>query len=625
MNRKKTNGNPRGSDEKSNSEETPRDSAGREVKTAGNPIWERGNSYIASRGDRNPKEITNFVMRPINGIQAENAYFMDVEFTLGGTEKLEAKLNGNDFSNANAFKRAIKKIRGIDMWYKGNDEDLENIQSYMVSKYSNYNHCRGVNCIGLYQHNGQWVYVGMEDSIDRKGCKIDAIISVVNDNRALNSHITNTEMITGKELEKLASSLLKFNTLERTASILGWCCACFFKERLRQKNIKFPHLVMEGAAGSGKSETLEKIIQPLFGLIGSGIACSGITKFSNLKTTSSSNTLPVVFEEYKPHRMGKTIVEIMSAIVRDTYDCHTEIKGRQDLSVANFTRTSPLCIVGEAGFNESAARERIVDVQFAISDRTPMHTEYFKKMEENRPLLERLGKSMLMFALNMPDDELDELILKSKVFRGLNLKSRVELGLSNLYLGILLLKNLFEAYYLDFESTIGYSTDAIREALINNTSNTMDESGGIGSAVDSIIRKFDIMALKHRIKENDTFLLDNNKGELCLRVNLIYDEFTKFVKEFDIQDIDVLPVGDFTKQLRKEAYFKCYDLRKFKITENGICTEKRIKCYVLDLKKLNENLSLEAFAENKDALPTDDEGFIKVDGAMQEEIPFQVD
>lgn len=600
----------------------PRDSAGKEVRARSNNIWESHNTYVAGRGDRTPEEISNFVMRPVNGIQSEDNSFVDIEFTTVNGRIFQRRFCGTDFSTVQRFKVAIKQISGLDMVYSGTEKDLANIQLYMNNKYREYNHCRGVSCIGLYQEGEKWNYVGMEASINHRNELIDSIVSIVENNGALNSDIINTGMIAGTELKSLAGNLFKFNTPERTVSILGWCCVCFFKERLRQRNIKLSHLVLEGAAGSGKSETLEKVIQPIFGLTGSGIACSGITKFSNLKSTSSTNTLPIIFEEYKPHKMGKATVEIVSAIVRDTYDCHTEIRGKQNLSVVNYMRKSPICIVGEAGFNESAARERIIDVQFAVSDRTEEHTQNFKQLEKKRELLGRLGKSMLMLALNMPDKDFESFIGKSKAFANLNLKSRVELGVSNMYLGILLLKDLFESYHLDFEKCTGITLTEIRNALTNNIMGAMDEGGGVRSAADNIIQKFDVMALKGRIRDGDTFIVNRESNELCLRVNTIYDEFTKYVKEYDIRDIDMLPQGDFTKQLRKERYFREYALRKFSVREDGKTIDKRIKCFVLDLKKLNQSCQLEAFADREqDEIETDENGFVRVDPEKMD-LPF---
>jgi len=57
---------------------------------------------------------------------------------------------------------------------------------------------------------------------------------------------------------------MSYNEPAKTTSILAWICGCFIKEHLRKKNVKFPHLMLIGEAGSGKSNTLERVIMPVF-------------------------------------------------------------------------------------------------------------------------------------------------------------------------------------------------------------------------------------------------------------------------------------------------------------------------------------------------------------------------
>ncbi|POP32267.1 hypothetical protein C3B58_12755 [Lactonifactor longoviformis] len=620
MSRKRTNGNPRGSAEKTNNEENLRDSAGREIKTVGNPIWESGNTYVAARGEKSPKEITNFVMRPVNGIQSDNAYLMDIEFTMASGQVFESQLDSSVFAGAQAFKKAIKKIGGIDMVFSGTEDDLANIQKYMTNKYRDYNHCLGINYVGLYQMDGEWVYVGTDGAIDRKGKPIDSVVSILEDNEALRSGISESAMIKKSELQEISGDLFRFNTFERTVNILGWVGACFLKERLRQRKIKLSHLVIAGGAGSGKSETLEKIIQPIFGLQGSGIGCSGITKFSTLKSTSSTNLLPVIFEEYKPHKLSKIELDLISGTLRSTYDYQTSQRGRADQSVVNYLRRSPICLVGESSFDETAIKERIIDVQFAKSDRTTEHTKSYRNLSKHELRLNGLGKALLMLVMNMPDDAVDGLIQKSRVFERMDFETRTILGISNVYLGILLIKELYESFGLDFWEEAGISDKLVQESIINNTYNSLDGSSKVNSAVDLIIQTFDVMALKNRIRKDYDYTINESTGELCLRLNLIYDEFTKYIREFNVSDVEVLGIRQFTRQLRRETYWLDYGLRNFKERDNNSNDVNiRQRCYVLDLKKLNENLSLEAFACEIDA--EEDSGFMKIDND-QEELPF---
>lgn len=587
----------------------PRDSAGNSIETTGNPIAESGNCYILMRGEQKPKRITNFTMRPVNAIQGDCSHLLDIEFKLKSGRVFIQQLDSQAFSGVQQFKKAIKKISGIDMVYDGNESNLADIQEFMNNKYRDYNHCLGINFTGLYKLGSDWAYVGTENAIDKKGNKIDSIVSITEDNEALKSTITDTDMITGKELKEIAGDLFRFNTYERTINIIGWVCVCFLKERLRQRKIKLSHLVLEGGAGSGKSETLEKIIQPIFGLVGSGIGCSGLTKFSTLKSTSSTNLLPVIFEEYKPHRLSKIELDLISGTLRSVYDFQTSQRGRTDQSVVNYMRRSPIIVVGESSFDETAIKERIIDVQFAKSDRMQEHTKHFRSLAKNEKILNKLGKALLMFTMNIPDSDLDVLIAKSKIFDDLDFESRVILGMSNINLGLNFLQDLFESYHLDFYESTGISGELVKRSLIGNTTNALDGNSKVNSAVDLILQVFDTMALKNRIHDGRDYII--KECELCLRINLIYDEFSKYVREYDITDIEKLSNRQFTKQLRKEPYYKDYLVRNFK---DGNDTIIRQKCYVLDLKILNQVCNLEAFK-------MEDSDFMELD--ENEEVPFQ--
>lgn len=609
---------------KQNDKDKQVDSSGREVGVAGNPVWESNNKYVASRGNQLPKEITNFVMRPINGIRSDSAYLMDIEFTMSGGQIFTSQLDSSVFAGAQAFKKAIKKIGGIDMVFSGTEDDLANIQKYMTNKYRDYNHCSGINYVGLYQIDEEWVYVGTDGAIDRKGRPIDSVVSITEDNEALRSGIIESEMAEGAELKEISEDLFRFNTYERSINILGWVGACFLKERLRQRKIKLSHLVIAGGAGSGKSETLEKVIQPIFGLQGSGIGCSGITKFSTLKSTSSTNLLPVIFEEYKPHKLSKIELDLISGTLRSTYDYQTSQRGRADQSVVNYLRRSPICLVGESSFDETAIKERIIDVQFAKSDRTAEHTKSYRNLSRHEQQLNGLGKALLLLVMNMTDEYLDKLINQSKIFESLDFETRTILGMSNVYLGILLLKELYGEFKLDFYGLTGLSDQLIYDSIVNNTYNSLDGSSKVNSAVDLIIQTFDVMAIKGRIRKEYDYTINQGTGELCLRLNLIYDEFTKYVREFNISDVEVLGGRQFTRQLRREAYFFDYNYRNFKDRgSNGDDVNVRQKAYILNLKRLNEICNLEAFAYEEDGLTEDEDGFMTMDETQQEELPFK--
>lgn len=583
------------------------------------PIFEEHNCYYLDRGsEQTAKRLTNFVMQPVKAVEMQDGTKTEIEFMLQNGRHITSLVDGTAFSSAQQFRRQIKKLASIEMSFNGNESDLVFIQDYMNAKYQGYNHCLGLPYTGIYKKDGVWMYVGADKTVDAAGKTTDAIISVVEDNKAIESSILDTKPITKSELRAISKDLFQFNTYERTVNIIGWCCCAFLKERLRQKRIKFPHLVISGQAGSGKSETEEKIIQPIFSMQGGGIMCGGVSKFSILKTLNSTNLVPVIYEEYKPSRIGKVAVDLISDALRGAYDCQVAQRGRPDQSVVNYMRRAPIVVVGESSFDEPAVRERIIDIQFAESDRLPEHSRHFQSLCNKELMLNKLGNSLLRVALNLPDERLNILIEESKVFTDQNLKSRTILGMSNVFLGILFLAETYSLLGLNLWEETGITEEQVKMAILGNTINSQD-GGMVESIITDSIAKMDTMAKKGLIRKDIDYLVLDDKNEVCLRLKLIYDEFTKYLREKDVE-CDKLTLNQFTKQLRKEKYFKRYDNRMFRIAGGNKEEEERCKCYILYLDKLNEACSdLDAFCSE---FETDAQGFMEVSEEEQERIPF---
>lgn len=583
------------------------------------PIFEEHNCYYLDRGnEQTAKRLTNFVMEPVKAVEMQDGAKTEIEFVLQDGRRITSLIDGTAFSSVQQFRRQIKKLASIEMSFSGNENELVFVQDYMNAKYKGYNHCLGLPYTGLYKKDGIWMYVGADKTVDASGKIMDSIISVVEDNKAIESGILDAKPITKSELRAISKDLFQFNTYERTVNIIGWCCCAFLKERLRQKRIKFPHLVISGQAGSGKSETEEKIIQPIFSMQGGGIMCGGVSKFSILKTLNSTNLVPVIYEEYKPSRIGKVAVDLMSDALRGAYDCQVAQRGRPDQSVVNYMRRAPIVVVGEAGFDEPAVRERIIDVQFAESDRLPEHSKHFQDLSSKEVSLSKLGSAMLRVALHMSDERLDILIEESKVFSDQQLKSRTILGMSNVFLGILFLAETYGLLGLNLWKETGITEEQVKDAILANIVNNQN-GGMVESIITDSIGKMDTMAKKGLLRKDIDYLVLDDKNELCLRLKLIYDEFTKYLREKDVE-CDRLTINQFTKQLRKEKYFKRYDNRMFKVSGSNNGEEERCKCYILHLDKLQEACpDLDVFCSK---FETDEEGFMVVSENEQQEIPF---
>jgi len=80
------------------------------------------------------------------------------------------------------------------------------------------------------------------------------------------------------------------------------------------------------------------------------------------------------------------------------------------------------------------------------------------------------------------------------------------------------------------------------------------------------------------------FALVNKDTELAIDVKGIYPEVTKYVRDHNIKDVELLTQKQFAKQLKTSEYFKEYTAVKF----NGYLK----RAYKLNLEKLKEKIEL---------------------------------
>jgi len=172
---------------------------------------------------------------------------------------------------------------------------------------------------------------------------------------------------------------MSYNEPAKTISILAWICGCFIKEHLRKKNVKFPHLMLIGEVGSGKSNTLERVIMPVFSRA-KIIAAGQTTAFTLMKDAASSNVIPMALDEFKPSKIDKYRLDALLNHLRNSYDGQEGIRGRADQSIVSYELLAPLVVAGEESADEAAIRERSIELLFSKKDLKPI--EYRMTFQE---------------------------------------------------------------------------------------------------------------------------------------------------------------------------------------------------------------------------------------------------
>ncbi len=146
---------------------------------------------------------------------------------------------------------------------------------------------------------------------------------------SIETTLPDASAIAPERFAELAPLLLGYNEPAKTVTALAWCAGCFAKEHLRKAGIKFPHLFLIGEAGSGKSNTLERVILPIFGR-SKVVAAPQVTAFTLMKDAASSNVFPQALDEFKPSKIDRYRLDALHNHMRDSYDGHAGVRGRAD-------------------------------------------------------------------------------------------------------------------------------------------------------------------------------------------------------------------------------------------------------------------------------------------------------
>lgn len=535
--------------------------------------------------------ITNFIIEAKYIIISPYEELIKCELKLcNSNHVVERTFTPQDFNDALSFKKAVNSFTLV---FNGSNSDLQHIKAKISEDITHI--INGVSYEGFHKLNKKWFFVDNDNAVSEELYHNSSAI-VLEDFREAHSNLLEFSCITKEELQILAPSLFNFNDLSVTATLIPYLCGLFLKGKLEHIGIKYNHLLIEGQSGSGKSQTLENIAAPLLGYRGNILDASTCTNFAFTKLASSSNFLPLIIDEYKPKKIGTYRVNLISNIMRNSYDAHKTIKGTQNLGKnIEFTPRSSVILCGEMGITETANIERSLKIFLSTSNLNKNTKNHFTNLKENSLLLSKLGNSLLMGGLKMSEENLKATYdMFFKKFSGNNIHNeRIKQSITNALLGLALLLEIFENLGLNFKEASGYSSKDIETALKASViKELLEYNTKSKSVVDISLEAFNRMAANgDLVRGADYDCTKDSDGDKVLRLNytVFYDRFLKYCKDHNL-DIEVLTLGSFKKQISKMSYCKFYNKPTcFHVANTFNGTKKTFRAAVLVVDKLKEN------------------------------------
>jgi hypothetical protein len=473
----------------------------------------------------------------------------------------------------------LKILPDAEFSFTGNIETVQLVKRHVAQ--FDLEQKNGTRTAGFHSSDaGELQFITEHGALTASGSRTDLVyLNEVPSGCALQQH----SPLTPDQTHNL-DRLLAFNAGEVTLPLLGWTAAAFFKERIHATHSCFPLLNIEGEAGAGKSSTAREVLMRLWGITTAPRAIAEQTKFTMMRQVSSSNAIPLVYEENKSTKMNEKQVQMVSNLIRDTYNSFEGQRGFADQSMRTYRYDAPVCIIGETGFNESAILDRIVTV--SLSRNTSQHYLSTFKQLKHLPL-ENLGRALLDHSLTTDQAAVAAGIEAELALVDQKLTDRPRLNAAILRFGLRTLLRL-----LGMADQFGEEEFALIDRSVLTTT-TDDEGPSRKSAVDRVLEHMARMATRAVPQEGATKQLSEiclehgvhyqiKDGFIRLWVSGAYPEFQRWAKHYGYSD-DVLPEATFKKQIKSANYYvenkaaeigakvrKCYILRLDSMTNAGI-------------------------------------------------------
>lgn len=542
-------------------------------------VFEYDGRYFRSKGE-NIYPITNFLFKPFEMIISDEETQLTADLVTVRGETFRQTFMTTDFSNQQKFKSILNR-RTIALGYFGSDGDLELLKGY-ISELT-WPTKTGIKAMGIYEHDKRLVFVSFDGAIEAGGTMVPDIVQLEK-YRSIDTSLLSHSKLKKEHLQTLGEWLMSYNEPAKTVSVLAWTAGCFIKEHLRRSNIKFPHLMLIGEAGSGKSNTLERIILPVFSR-SKVIAAGQTTAFTLMKDSASSNLVPQALDEFKPSKIDKYKLDVLYNHLRNCYDGHEGIRGRADQTTVSYELLAPLIVAGEESADEAAVRERSIELLFSKKDLKPAECRMaFFRLCSSTDLLGEFGRSLLDMALQTKYSEAQKWYEEGLDSFAKELPSRIVSNLACCYAGLCLIEKLCKTLQLSWQEVFPYNREACRKYLQFAVQEYLLDGNTNNKSI--VEQTLEIMSRMSLDPKSEYCVCEDGKV-LALWLNHVYDRYTKYRKDYAIVG-EGLSYAQFKKQLMHSDFHLASNVQK------RIGSENR-KVWTLDYEILKARCDVSGF------------------------------
>lgn len=356
-----------------------------------------------------------------------------------------------------------------------------------------------------------------------------------------------------EEIRTILSLLPETRTSERFLPVLCWFYAVPVRPLIMDWEGQFNHLSIVGKTGSGKTSTLGVLWQ-CFGMDSEPVEI-GSTPFTRLTTFSSTNSIPVWFDEYKPAELDDGVSNDFHDKLRKSSRGTTAYRGKPDLTTDAYPMTAPVVASGEQHLQGAAEQRRTIMVHFQQSDTEPGSASAQAFEEVTGYELSQHAVAYYQWLLNQDEEDLKERWddARQTVTTEIDVRGLSDFpiqGLQTILFGYNLYMN-FAVNHCGVAKSELPSRDDAYDAVTYAAEMMLDDEVQ-KSHLDEFFEMMAIAALDGYLTEDEhyTFVHEGTEAEE-LRVNIAqtFPKLRKFARDHDVTDSNLFDSSrDYTSR-----------------------------------------------------------------------------